>query len=101
MTRTDPERWATMFKGNVGFVRSHLAACEYLADQSGETGPDWTRCVRGELWKRWRERWRDDRVKLERERDRKAAAANSRPKAHEKPVADFVDSLLRGVKISG
>lgn len=102
--QTDVRKWAQMFGGNVAFVEQHLAACEEAA--KGKTGRDFTRCVRGELWKRWRERWRDERVQLERARDQRAITAAAKPKARavfagEKaaPVGDLIGGLLRGVRI--
>ena len=96
---------ATMFGGNVAFVEQHLAACEEAA--KGKAGREFNRCVRGELWKRWRERWRDDRVQLERARDRRATAAAAKPKgprpfsgnSKAAPVGDLIGGLLRGVRI--
>lgn len=68
MTRTDPERWAKMFGGTpvaLEFCRQHVPRLEAMADRAGLNGPAWTSAIRSGLWRFWRERWRDDRAKLE------------------------------------
>jgi hypothetical protein len=83
MFRTDPERWARMFRGDVGFVRKHLRDAEAFADKSGAFGPEWTKAVRGRLWALHRQRWRDDTRDAEQRQRTAAKRAETRPKRKE------------------